>query len=97
MSEMIERVARAMAAKAYDDWDAPDSGCTLSGNDPDEMREYYRDLARAAIAAMREPGDAVIDAICMASSSAEQPSKYFFDVGVHARAEWQAAIDEILK
>ena len=57
MSEMIERVARAIALAALDDE-------TRSVVDPENwpVAESYCDMARAAIEAMREPTEAMIDA-----------------------------------
>lgn len=66
MSEMIERVARAMA------WEAIIESLELSGvmafnpewieKQVDEDWPMYRRHARAAIAAMREPTDAMLGA-----------------------------------
>lgn len=61
MSEMIERVARAMAFAdlGTDTWDVKseeDDGCGYLG------KEDFRVMARAAIEAMREPTMAMIDA-----------------------------------
>lgn len=54
-SEMVERVAKAMCASVDENWDARDFGDTSDGADPENMRLYWRELARAAIEAMREP------------------------------------------
>jgi hypothetical protein len=51
MSEMVERVARAIArANNGDDFDRVDEA----------VRELYRDEARAAIEAMREPSEEML-------------------------------------
>lgn len=59
MSEMIERVARAICESQDLDWDAQLSPMT-SGSGADDEQEAYRVMARAAIEAMRglpeEPG-----------------------------------------
>lgn len=57
MSEMVERVARAIALEDLD----PE---TRAAVDPDVwfVAESYYDLARAAIEAMREPTGAMEDA-----------------------------------
>jgi len=52
--ELIEKMARALAAHDLADWDAAHFGLTPNGETPDEMREHYRDVATAALAAMRE-------------------------------------------
>lgn len=50
MSEMIERVARAISNGTYDD----------CNTEPDQRRAY-RDLAKSAIEAMREPTAAMLN------------------------------------
>ena len=50
MSEMVERVARAIYGADFGDWDEPM---------PNSVRETYRVRARAAIKAMREPSVAL--------------------------------------
>jgi hypothetical protein len=51
--DAVERVARAVAIlEGWEAWDTARSCCdTLSGNEPDEARDGYRDIARAALAA----------------------------------------------
>lgn len=58
MSEMIERVARALCAADELDWDAQANGQT-SGSGSDDEQQGYLDKARAAIEAMREPTEAM--------------------------------------
>ena len=55
MSEMIERVARAICTKLGGIWTeaGPD-------NDPDDFCDEYRRIARAAIEEMREPTTAML-------------------------------------
>ena len=49
----VERVAKALCAHEGEKWNAVSFNETLSGNDPEEMRESYRSQATAAISAMR--------------------------------------------
>lgn len=51
---IIERMARAMAkASSWDGWDtAKTPAQTPNGNDPEEERDYWRDMARAALASV---------------------------------------------
>jgi len=93
MTEMDERVARAIIARMSE----------LSGLDetfdniPVEDLEDALSVARAAIAAMRESTPEMIAAMVGTNSAAAQPNKYRFDYDIHARCEWQAAIDAALK
>jgi hypothetical protein len=78
MSEMVEKVAKAMHrvdALIQPSWES------LEGE-----QEDYREYARAAIAAMREPTEAMIRAMCGSDVLAE-----------NAKRDWQSAIDEALK
>lgn len=73
MTEMIERVARAIAAAGtIVDWDEMSVAC----------QEQFTKEARAAIAAMREPSETMVDAGYQASP----PVEYI----------WQAMIDAAL-
>jgi hypothetical protein len=74
MSEMVERVARAIAKR---------QGEIMLGADPATQTADPRALARAAIAAMREPTEA------MKAVTSENTW--------HAVQDWQAMIDEALK
>ena len=74
--DMIERVARALADAERD-------------RRPSMAEPFAETLARAALAAMREPTDAMVDA-AWTSWEDREGSKGF--VGV-----WQAMIDEALK
>jgi molecular chaperone DnaK (HSP70) len=82
MSEMIERVARALAEneRGADLWDeiSNDSDIDYIG------KNEFRDLARAAIEAMREPTEGMVEAANLHESN-----------GVYA--DWQAMIDEALR
>lgn len=48
---LVEAVAKALAGE---EWEAKSFCETLSGDDPDEMRDYWRDKASVAIQAMRD-------------------------------------------
>jgi uncharacterized membrane protein (DUF106 family) len=82
MSEMIERVAKAMARHRWAEFD-------------EEQREAGRELARNAIEAMREPIPAMHDAAYGATSSRFEPMVPDF-VRINAKI-WRAMIDEALK
>lgn len=55
---VVETVARTLAVHTgWTQWDtATTCGHTPNGNEPDEEREYWRDLARVALDAMRGLG-----------------------------------------
>lgn len=83
MSEMVEKVARAICCPRgcdYADYDGKGI-CAL-----DQLKNY-EDRARAAIAAMREPTDAMIYAAY----------RSLRDDGLVASEVWPAMIDECLK
>ncbi len=77
MSEMVERVARALAA-AYSD---------ALGAKTQIVAEDY-EAARAAIAAMREPTEGMLDAFY------DEPC---WGDGPEARDTWRAMIDRAMK
>lgn len=56
---VLERVARAMCDG---NWDAASVLETPSGETPDEFRDYWRDKARAAIQALLEPDEGMVEA-----------------------------------
>lgn len=74
MNEMVERIARAIEAE---------SNYVIS-------QHHAKALARAAIAAMREPTDAMLDVAC---EQTLEPEIYRID----AVEQWQGMIDEALK
>jgi hypothetical protein len=88
MSEMIERVARRLAAKHYSERfslpaDHPQVAANVDGN-----WHVFADDARAAIEAMREPPFPIIRAMLNTKDD---------DGGdLHAR-KWEAAIDAALE
>jgi hypothetical protein len=95
MSEMVERVARAMAVvdKGDDMWD-------VVSDDGDGYgyvgKNEYRAMARAAIEAMREPTEAMIRRL----SECDLTCGYgdvFFIADESAKDAWKATIDEALK
>jgi hypothetical protein len=77
MTTMIERVARAMAKAASPlPWEMGD----------EEWRNDFRTKARAAIEAMREPDEAMLDA-----------GVNFRERNARTEQIWQAMVDEALK
>ena len=58
----VEEVARALCASDGANWDAKTDSETANGCAPDEQRDYWREKARAAIEAMREPTQAMLAA-----------------------------------
>jgi hypothetical protein len=79
MSEMVERVARAFYSSFYDDESWPPVPFDSELRDADS----YREAARAAIQAMREPTEAMTN-IGWVSMNEE-------------RLPWEAMIDAALK
>lgn len=78
-SDMVERVAKALARHEFGDFDETWFGHEAFMGD-------YRELARAAIAAMREPTEAMLEAA-------------FAKTGYRTTAEehWQLMIDAALQ
>lgn len=60
--EMVERVAKAICDGLGYDWDDASDPMTSSSGDDDTV--YYRTLASLAIAALREPTEAMLEASC---------------------------------
>lgn len=58
----VEDVARALCASDGANWEAKTDSETANGCTPDEQRDYWREKARAAIKAMREPTHHMIKA-----------------------------------
>lgn len=95
MSEMIERVAKAMsvADSDCDLWDAiseDGDGCGYLG------KNEYRLMARAAIEAMREPTGKMVKAACGAMSPAKRPTPDRVSSAQKHRIRYQAMIDAAL-
>jgi hypothetical protein len=94
MSEMVERVARAIDPSL---WQALDEQCALRAYTPEERAEiiarphyeFFKSLkcARAAIAAMRMPTESMLRRVSKRGGYAEEKSIL----------DWQAMIDEALK
>lgn len=86
MTDMIEKVARALAIA--DDKD-PDAPAWVRYPGPETFgicwRDQYEDKAKAAIEAMREPTDEMV------AAAATSPT-----LQLAAMAIWQAMIDSIL-
>jgi hypothetical protein len=86
MSEMVERVARAMFEDDQFDYEPKMPTWEETG-----AREEYRRKAKIAIRAMREPSEAMIDAAYTGYDSEG------FGIGRHdALTVWQAMIDATL-
>ena len=106
MSEMVERVARAL----HEDEEPPSDHWSPQWDDlrekyvdgkPSHCKEYWRRKARAAIEAMREPTEAMV--LSAAKELAEEgqwdrlgelPREY---LRVDARVVYDAMIDKALK
>jgi hypothetical protein len=59
----VEEVARALSASDGANWDAKTDSETANGCTPDEQRDYWREKARVAIGAMREPTEVMLGAM----------------------------------
>lgn len=95
MSGMVERVARAVLAFMVEE----DPSTTSWDNAPVQGREGLMRLARVAIKAMREPTEAMIDAVDVSGETdAGGGNNATYLVGKEeAAAVWRAMIDEALK
>lgn len=82
MSDMIERVARAL--RGFEAAWLLETGCVNPMG-----KAYEHGKARAAIAALREPSEAMMQAGC--------PDPVWHDNEKDFRRHWQAAIDAVLK
>jgi len=86
MSEMIERVARALCRQyELDDGFSPEQADRAAAGD---MHRNFIKAARATIEAMREPTDEMLAAGC----AGDQEGSFS-----KSRMDWQAMIDEALK
>ncbi|WP_069335548.1 hypothetical protein [Sphingobium yanoikuyae] len=93
MSEMIERVAKAIYEEDdpwHKAWPWPDL------NESQGSPEPYRRIAAAAIKAMREPSEAMIIAMTEVPCDEATPGGVLFNTGTEAKAIWQSAIDAAL-
>jgi hypothetical protein len=95
MSEMIERVSRAIYSD--DDPEAWDEALRMAAKYPETMAHYQQDIdetrakARRAIEAMRDPTAAMIEAEPDGDGEFDKTNSV-----AHAKAFWQAMIDEAL-
>lgn len=85
MTSMVEKVARAIAGTLGEDWNRPTMFMQQATDTHETCREVYRDMARAAIEAMREPTEAIEEAIWLRSESRSTMD-----------CAWRAAIDAAL-
>jgi len=105
MSEMVERVAKALYSEYPEDWDdalrivnKTFGGDGFMNKHPDTWANYKAEVdeargkARRAIEAMREP----TEAMCMAADALDTISGGVLMTPIPAKA-WEAMIDEALK
>lgn len=85
MNEMVERVAEALAGRQ---WTSMEDGNVYCSN---PTKYHYREQARAAIAAMREPTNAMVDA---GQKPPRAPFRYMAEASLRLR--WLAMIDAAL-
>ena len=50
---LVEELARVLCSTADENWNASNFNETMDGAEPDDMREYWRNEARAVIALLR--------------------------------------------
>lgn len=95
---MVERVAKALCDAACEDWDAASYLDTANGCEPEEMRDHWRMMARAAIEAMRIPSAKMLKAACKSMSPERRPTPDRVTVkakhGIRYRAMIDAALEE---
>ena len=91
--QLIEAMARRLAKDDGANWEAAHFGETPSGETPEEMRDYYRGLATAALAKVDEvyhriPKDQEPDA--WVKPNWQDPANYdgTSPVTVYPRADW---------
>lgn len=87
---MIERVAMALSEALGDDWDSPTMFIDDANATHETCREIYRDMARAAIEAMRDPDEAMMQAVDCGGEKREWLS------GKMRINNWQSMIDAAL-
>lgn len=97
MSEMIERVARAICVAMGHDPDGPSSDVYVEG-DPDAGTSWagYRNAARAAIEAMREPTDEMSYAGFQVNKWVNRDKISVGRVSIAPELAWQAMINTAL-
>lgn len=84
MRQMVDRIARVIYLSFY----APRAPQIVFDDCPGFVQDEWRNIARAAIAEMREPTDEMVQA-----GIVEDPAC----VEIDAQRMWQAMIDEALK
>lgn len=95
MSEMIERVARAMAPTVWYDFDPKRHGSPVNQRAAQAM---WLSQARTAIEAMREPSEAMLSCL-VGDGESPWPSgtnAEFYGSREEMEANWSAAIDTAL-
>ena len=69
--ELVEKVARRLCNTAGSNWNAENCNQTDDGSYPEDQREYYRMLARAAIAVVLEEAAKVCERRFMGDNTRE--------------------------
>lgn len=98
MDTTLERVARAICAAQGLDWDAQADAMT-SANGSDNEQNGYRDMARAAVEALKEPSPAMLSAanhITYWDYNGDEEVEHSVTAGI-AEDVWQAIIQAILE
>jgi hypothetical protein len=85
----IERAARAMYANVQPEWDWDDPDAEL-------MRRMYRENARAAIRALHEPSETMIDSGASVLGSVNK-SESEFALRDDTKSAWSMMIDAALE
>lgn len=98
MSEMIETVAKAIGTELWgaEIYDRSAAGDATLSKSTRLIADECRGAARAAIAAMREPTEAMCDA-SLGDWPESQLSRFGAMEDLHPRDVWQIMIDEALK
>lgn len=100
MSEMVERVARAIAENQHQGWLYDQEAVAML--DPERVakaRKFLREAARAAIEAMREPTLEMIEAGQMENNLLENPdppNAFLFLSRAEIKGAWEAMLEAAL-
>lgn len=90
----LEECARALCELEGGKWDARHMGETMSGNDPEDARENYREQARAVISCLMEPDETMLKEFRL-WDAVSGPSYGSDDYAVESlRAMLQSVLDE---
>lgn len=92
---MVEKVARRLCEAADDDWDWSVFYIVDANDTAETGRDVYRNMARAAIEAMREPTDGMVDAPYDADIDFGPGGTG--DVQANPRNVWRAMIDKAIQ